>query len=186
MTGAFSRRAAPDSAWRMGMWLTIAASSMMFTGLTSAYVVSQGLGPAWEQLHMRPLVWADTLILLISSGTMERARRGASQHSGTSRSLGITLLLGLLFLAGQIGVFRQLAQEGYYLNTGRQSSFFYVLTSLHGLHVIGGILALSFVAGKMGRMGADDPRRGVRMDVVSIYWHFMGVLWLWLLVVLFA
>jgi cytochrome c oxidase subunit 3 len=163
----------PDNAWRTAIWLTLAAISMMFMGLTSAYVVSQGLEPGWKQVHMRPLTWIDTGILLLSSLTMETARR-----NGAIRALAATLSLGLLFLAGQIGVFRQLAQEGYYLSTGRQSSFYYVLTGLHGLHVLGGILALT---GLMLR-----PRPCLRLEVTAVYWHFMGALWLYLLVVFFA
>jgi cytochrome c oxidase subunit 3 len=157
---------------RVGMWLALAAASMMFLGLTSAYVVSQGLSPAWNQVHMRPLVWIDTAILLSGSVTMELARRGRAL-----KWVAATLSLGVLFLAGQITVFHQLAQEGYYLNTGRQSSFYYVLTSLHGLHVLGGILALTWIAAR---------RRYARLEVMSLYWHFMGALWLYLLVVFFA
>ena len=170
---------APDRAWRMGMGLGIAASSMMFVGLTSAYVVSQGFGPAWSQLHMRPILWINTGVLLLSSASMERTRR-----SPEVRNLLATLGLGLLFLAGQIAAFQQLGQEGYYLNTGRQSSFYYVLAGLHGLHVTGGILALIWIGIRM-RRDQPDPRRQTRIEVVSYYWHFMGALWIYLLGVLF-
>src|SRR6185312_9954659 len=93
---------APHSANRTGLILGLAAVSMMFIGLTSAYVVSQGLNPLWKQVHLRPLIWIDTAVLLFSSYTMERARRQVS-----SRWLIATLLLGIGFLAGQIGVFAQ-------------------------------------------------------------------------------
>src|SRR4051812_28930797 len=89
---------------RIGIVLALAAVSMMFIGLTSAYVVSQGLSPLWKQIHMRPLIGINTAILLFSSYTMERARRGSS-----ARWLLVTLALGLTFLAGQIGAFRELA-----------------------------------------------------------------------------
>ena len=91
---------APHSANRTGLILALASVSMMFIGLTSAYVVSQGLNPLWKQVHMRPLIWIDTAILLFSSYSMERARRDVS-----SRWLIATLLLGIAFLAGQIGCF---------------------------------------------------------------------------------
>ena len=158
------------------MWLTLAAVSMMFMGLTSAYVVSQGLGPAWQQIHLRPLVWLDTAILLLSSLAMEQARRRVKAHAPALKAVALTLALGVLFLAGQTGVFYQLGQEGYYLNTGRQSSFYYLLTGLHGAHVLGGILALSCIAARMTYL---------RIEAVSRYWHFMGGLWLYLLVVVF-
>jgi cytochrome c oxidase subunit 3 len=88
-----------------------------------------------------------------------------------------TLVLGLAFLAGQIGVFLQLANEGFYLNTGRQASFYYVLTGLHGLHILGGILALAWTAVRM---------KAAALDVTSIYWHFMDALWIFLLLVIFV
>ena len=159
--------------YRVGMWLALAAISMMFMGLTSACVASQGLGPAWKEIQARPLVWIDTVILLLSSITMEYTRR----REGALKGVLATLSLGLLFVAGQIGVFHQLAQEGYYLNSGRQSSFYYVLTGLHGIHVLGGILALAWIA---------VLRRYTRIEVMALYWHFMGGLWMYLLVVFFA
>jgi cytochrome c oxidase subunit 3 len=183
MTATVSRRNTPDKALFMGMWLVIAASCMMFTGLTSAYVASQGLGPAWEQLSIRPLVFINTAILLLSSATMEHARRRAGRNPCVPSGLLVTLALGILFLAGQIALFRQMGQAGYYLNTGRQSSFFYVLTSLHGLHVMAGIVALAWLA---HRLRGSNPRRAVRTNIVTLFWHFMGCLWIWLLLVLYA
>lgn len=169
---------APANIWRTGMWFGVAASAMMFIGLTSAYIVSQGLGPAWEQIHIRPLIWVNTAILAASSFVLERGLRGRNSVLGAAG-------LGLLFLCGQLAVFRQLQTEGYYLNTGRQSSFFYVLTGLHGLHVLGGLLALGWLAWRISRDGSADPQSTARFRVVSIFWHFMGVLWLYLLAVLF-
>jgi cytochrome c oxidase subunit III len=170
--GGEDGRPLPAGTRRIGMWLGLAAISMMFIGLTSAYVASRGLGPAWEQVHLRPLIWIDTAVLLLSSYTIEQARRRRS-----ARWLSVTWLLGLAFLAGQLTVFGQLADEGLYLNTGRQSSFYYVLTGLHGLHVLGGILALAWTTVRM---------RAATLEVTSTYWHFMGVLWLYLLVVIFV
>lgn len=157
---------------RTGLLLGLTAVSMMFIGLTSAYVVSQGLSPLWKQVHMRPLIWIDTAVLLVSSYTMEQARRRTS-----AKWLIGTLLLGIAFLAGQIGVFSQLANEGLYLNTGRQASFYYVLTGLHGLHILGGILALAWAAMRLKRSA---------LDLTALYWHFMDGLWLYLLLVIFA
>ncbi len=154
-----------------GIFLTLAAISMMFIGLTSAYVVSQGLGPLWKQIHLQPLIWINTMVLLLSSCTLAQARR----HSSAKWVIG-TLLLGLAFVAGQIGVFGQLANAGLYLNTGRQASFYYVLTGLHALHVLGGVAALAWTAVRL------KPNT---LQVTSIYWHFMGALWLYLLLVIF-
>ena len=161
----------PRATHRVGILLGLAAISMMFIGLTSAYLVDQGLGPLWKQIALSPLILINTAVLLFSSYTMEQARRNASR----GWLLG-TFMLGFAFLAGQIGVFSQLANEGLYLNTGRQASFYYVLTGLHGLHILGGIAALAWTAMRM---------KATALEVTSIYWHFMGALWLYLLLVIF-
>ena len=95
---------------------------------------------------------------------------------GVMFHVGTYLLLGLTFLAGQIGVFSQLASEGLYLNTGRQASFYYVLAGLHGIHILGGILALGWTALRL---------KPATLEVTSIYWHFMDALWIYLLLVIF-
>ena len=137
------------------MILGLAAVSMMFLGLTSAYVVSQGLGPVWKQIPMMPLLGANTLVLLVSSYTIEQARRRTS----VAWLLG-TLALGLAFLAGQLGVYGQLTDQGFYLNSGRQASFYYVLTALHGLHILGGVLALGWAAVRMRKTCSPSRQSG--------------------------
>ena len=87
-----------------------------------------------------------------------------------------TLLLGVAFITGQIAVFSELAKEGFYLNTGRQASFYYLLTGLHVFHVVAGILALGWTIVRF---------RKSTLDITSMYWHFMGGLWIYLMGVLF-
>ena len=169
--GGRGPRPLPRGTQRLGILLGIAAISMMFIGLTSAYVVDQGLGPLWKQIKFTPLIGINSAILLFSTYTLERARTIASRQW-----LIATLLLGLAFLAGQVGVFSQLASAGLYLNTGRQASFYYVLTALHGLHVLGGIAALAWTARQM---------KAAALETTAIYWHFMSGLWLYLLLVIF-
>jgi cytochrome c oxidase subunit 3 len=156
---------------RTGMLLALAAITMMFIGLTSAYVVSQGLSAEWKQVRVYPLLLVNTAVLLLSSYTLEQARRKRSM-----RWLQGTMALGLAFLIGQIAIFRQLAHDGLYLNTGRQVSFYYVLTGLHALHIAGGLAGLLWAAFRI---------KQTTLDVVSLYWHFMGGLWLHLLLVIF-
>ena len=93
-----------------------------------------------------------------------------------------TLLLGLVFLLGQYEAWCQLASQGLYLATNPNSSFFYVLTAMHGLHVIGGIAALVFVMGRL--TGTHAAFRRSTFESTTIYWHFMGVLWLYVLLIL--
>lgn len=164
-------RPLPPGTERIGMLLLLAAISMMFIGLTSAYIVSKAFGPVWDQLQIYPLVWVNTAVLLFSSCSMELARRRDSLPW-----LLATLAAGVIFLAGQIAVFGLLARHGFYLNSGRQASFYYVLTALHGIHLLGGIAALAW---------AIFRRKTAKLGVIALYWHFMDALWLYLLLVIF-
>jgi cytochrome c oxidase subunit 3 len=102
-------------------------------------------------------------------------RRGLGWLSGT-------LAFGLLFVAGQYEAWRQLAAQGLYLATNANSSFYYVLTAMHGLHLLAGIAALLFVISRLLLVG--NRFRRSTFEATAIYWHFMGVLWLYLLLVL--
>jgi cytochrome c oxidase subunit 3 len=146
---------------------------MLFIALTSAYVVRKGLDPGWHAIQRPGLLWINTVVLLASSLTIERARRAGA----AARWLLVTLLLGLVFLGGQLVVWSQLSAQGVYLSTNPHSSFFYLLTGLHGLHLAGGIAALSYLVFR---------HRPQLVDVTAIYWHFMDGLWVYLFVLLFG
>ena len=167
----------------LGMLLALAGISMLFIAITSSYVVGHGLGSAWTAAPMPRLLPLNTLILLIASATMERSRRAAARSS-RDRWLAVTLLLGIAFLAGQLAVWRQLAAHGVYLGSNPHSSFFYLLTGLHGLHLLGGIVAVGVLKLRAWRDPELFPARWA--DVTALYWHFMGGLWAYLVVLLFA
>ncbi len=103
-----------------------------------------------------------------------------NQVENPARWLYITLFLGLLFVAGQYVAWRQLSAQGLYLATNPSSSFFYVLTATHALHVLGGLSGLIYVIRKLSK---SSLRRST-LDATARYWHFMDVLWLYLLLVL--
>lgn len=169
----------PDSRARTGVWIGIAAITMSFAAYTSALIVRQGSATDWHHLQLPPILYLNTLVLLASSATLERGRRRISVNGRVW--LNVTLLLGLGFVAGQVVAWRQLAAQGLFLSTTPNSSFFYVLTVLHALHLLGGMVALVYVLARPASVG----RRGTgAVDAISLYWHFMGVLWLYLLLVL--
>jgi cytochrome c oxidase subunit 3 len=99
----------------------------------------------------------------------------------------VTLLLGLGFLAAQVLAWRQLVAAGVYLASNPHSAFFYVLTGLHAIHLVGGVLALAYLHWFVRRAGGAeaDLKRRALTDVVGIYWHFMDVLWVFLFLLLF-
>lgn len=170
---------------RTGVWIGIATITMSFTAYTSALVVRQGSGGDWQHFQLPPILLLNTVVLLVSSGTLEVARRRAGEAlpAGAGAWLLATLGLGLLFIAGQVMAWRNLAAQGLYLATNPSSAFFYILTVLHALHLLGGVVALWYVLGRLRR--AESGRSPLpALGAAALYWHFMTVLWLYLLVVL--
>jgi cytochrome c oxidase subunit 3 len=177
--------------YRIGMWVALAGVVMMFTALTSAYIVRAGGASDWTPIAMPRLLWASTALIVISSVTFELARKTmkrGDQH-GYGRMLLVTVLFGLGFLVTQLLAWRQLVSQGVYLSSNPHSAFFYLLTALHGLHLLGGILALSYLLFHAWRKRAaerDDARRSAATGAVAIYWHFMDGLWIYLFLLLFV
>jgi cytochrome c oxidase subunit 3 len=175
---------------RTGIWVGLAAIAMTFAALTSALYVREGAATDWHHLVLPPILWFNTLALVASSITLEFARRRVAavmRGQGSSRAnasfwLNSTLILGLLFVAGQYVAWLKLRAQGVYLPTNPNSSFFYVLTGVHAVHVLGGLGGLTRVLAKF--RGVAGPLRRSTMDATSYYWHFMGTLWVYLLFIL--
>jgi cytochrome c oxidase subunit 3 len=171
----------------IGIYLALASITMFFMALASALLVRRGTGTDWQQLALPRMVWFNTALLIASSLTLEVARRSLEGFSVRAFRAwwGVTTILGTAFLAGQIVAWRQMADAGVFLATSPSSSFFYLLTGAHGLHLLGGVLALLYVA---LRPWPDDPeglvRRSLAAQVSGVYWHFMDGLWVFLLVLM--
>jgi cytochrome c oxidase subunit III len=181
--GSFSSGAVPQRTYVTGMLIALGGILMFFAALASALVVRKGLSAvAWQTLAVPRILGLNTLILLASSATLVRARRDflAQNEAAFRHWWGVTTILGCFFLAGQILAWRQLVAAGVYLATNASSSFFYIFTAAHGLHLLGGISAMLAVAFRRGR----HLERGTATEVVSIYWHFLDALWLCLFVFL--
>jgi cytochrome c oxidase subunit 3 len=172
------------------VWIGIGAITMSFAAYTSALIVRQGAAPDWQHFKLPPILFLNTFLLLASSGTLERGRRlmlreapwrTASASRGAAW-LRLTLVLGLLFIGGQVLAWRDLAAQGLFLSSNPSSSFFYVFTALHALHLLGGVTALGLVLIRLSNSAAWPPTGA--LDATSLYWHFMDGLWLYLLVVL--
>jgi len=183
----------PDSRgnrYRIGMWVALASIAMMFTSLSSAYIVRSGGATDWVPIAMPRVLIASTALILISSVTLEIARRSLkrSLHDKYARYVLFTALLGVGFLASQLIAWRQLAAQGVYLASHPHSSFFYLLTGAHALHLIGGLLALTYLWLR-SRHQLVEPglvaKRKATADAVTIYWHFMDGLWIYLFLLLF-
>ncbi len=178
-------RSVPSGAYRTGMWMGLVAIVMLFAAFTSAMVVRKGAAPDWAVIALPRILYLNTVVLLASSVALETSRRYL-QGGWAARFkawLYVTVVLGLAFIGGQLFAWRELAARGVYLSTNPSSSFFYLLTAAHGLHLVGGIIALSYLVARAPQLAAGIKRR-VAVDVTALYWHFMDGLWIYLLLLL--
>ena len=186
--------------YRIGMWVGLASVTMMFTSLSSAYIVRSVSANDWVSLPMPPVLIASTILILASSVTLEFARRKLKSAAAASAStparapevyrqwLFVTVLLGAGFLVSQLFAWRKLAAQGLYLSSNPHSSFFYLLTGAHAVHLAGGLLGISFLWLRSRRVlqeAAQMYKRQAAADAVTIYWHFMDALWIYLFLLLF-
>jgi cytochrome c oxidase subunit 3 len=180
---------------------------MLFISFTVVYLVrrsfpgsdisSDAYVQTWIPVYLPwAVLLANTFVLLLSSVTIDLARRAITREAalapirsipgvslGNERSipwLGLTTFLGFLFLAGQLFAWRQLSTSGFHLLGGTSSSFIYILTAMHGIHLAGGILALSF-ANVAAVLGRPVESRRIVVDITAWYWHFMTALWIYIL-----
>jgi cytochrome c oxidase subunit 3 len=169
------------------MWMGIAGIVMIFAAFTSALVVRRGLSIDWVPTALPRILFLNTLVLALSSLTLELSRRSLRARRGSefARRLYLTVALGLAFVGGQLEAWKELASHGVYLSSNPSSSFFYLLTAAHGIHLLGGIVAL-LVLGIRAQKLAAIPKERVAVEVTSIYWHFMDGLWVYLLILLMA
>jgi cytochrome c oxidase subunit III len=194
---------------RLGLVVGLTGISMIFISFTSAYVVRQGLPTLdprtnlllhdWFPVPLPRLLFINTGVLLISTFTMELARRQAARKAALTQLaavpgvsadadekvswLALTALLGLSFLTGQWMVWRVLSAKGFYVSSSPSSSFVYLLTGMHGVHLFGGVVAL-LTAGVASALRRPVDSQFVAVDVTAWYWHFMALLWIYILCLL--
>src|SRR5438445_5815903 len=171
----------------IGIWVALAAITMTFAAFTGAMVVRQGSGNDWRHFFFPVILYFNTATLVASSVTLQIGRgrfaavlEGIDYAASALRALYGTLVLGCVFVLGQYAAWLQLRSEGLYLASAPSSSFFYIFTVLHALHVIGGLLGLIYVTSKLHR----GILRASTLSAASQYWHFMALLWIYLLLLL--
>ena len=179
-----------DDRYRLGVWVLLASVVMLFTSLTSAYIVRIAASNDWRPIPMPRVLIVSTVLLLLSSITFETGKRKLKKReSAASRGwVMLTTLLGFAFLILQLVAWRQLVSQGVYLASNSQSSFFYLLTATHGVHLFGGLLALIYLMLRSRRLVKSDFAQVRSLAVTSaaaLYWHFMDALWIYLFLLLF-
>jgi cytochrome c oxidase subunit III len=165
--------------------LGMVAIVMLFMAMSSAFIALRATSDQWVSIRIPGIIWFNTAVLLFSSGLVEWARRRlALADVNRFRTLwfGATAL-GLVFLVGQLVAWRQLVSQGVYMADNQASSFFYLFTGLHGLHLFGGVAALLYVSFR--KFERATVPLSTAAEVTSYYWHFMDGLWLFLVTVLY-
>jgi len=181
------RRKESHSPRRYSTVIAIALVSilMFFMALASAFIVLRRGSDVWVTVHLPPILLANTLILLASSFTLEAARRRLSlaDPSGFRKLWLLTTGLGILFVAGQLIAWRQLVAQGVYIASNQASSFFYIFTGAHAVHLLGGIGSLLYVSFR--KFDQKGISLSTASEITSYYWHFMDGLWVFLLALLY-
>ncbi len=164
------------------LWVAIGSISMMFAGFTSAYIVKSNMA-GWVPVQLPKIFYLSTALILLSSGTIYLAKKSFQSREMARYRLLITVtaVLGLIFLVTQYMGFSQLWQQKVTLQDSVAGAFFYIIAGVHGLHVVGGVVALIVI---FARAFSSKTRyySSTPIDVVSVYWHFVDLLWLYLFV----
>ncbi|HWC98510.1 MAG TPA: cytochrome c oxidase subunit 3, partial [Candidatus Sulfopaludibacter sp.] len=172
--GGGEGRGADRRASFTGLFVLLAASTMVFAALTSAFVVRRGLSDDWASMHKPVILWVNTGILLASSLALDLSRRALKSGNRSMFNFwwSAGTVLGILFLVGQAVAWRQLKDAGVYIASNPSSSFFYVLTASHAFHLLGGVAALVYVDVQALRLRLGPAKR-TAIDVTAIFWHFL-------------
>ncbi len=165
--------------YKVGLATICFSIAVFFASLVIAYYWRSSRPPFWAPIELPKTLWTSTGIIIVSSFTFEWARRvfRKGEWRLASQLLLVTACLGAGFLASQLTAWRALIHTGAFLSQNPHSSFFYLFTGLHAAHLIGGLIALFVVV-----LGKSKRRELV--NVTAYYWHFLGVLWIALFIVL--
>jgi len=165
------------------LWVAIGSIIMMFAGLTSAYIVKSGQA-GWIEITLPNTFWYSTIAIVLSSVTIQMALRCFRQREMQQyrRLIAATTVLGIAFVVLQWIGFRQLWNSGItFRGVAGANQFLYVIAGLHAVHVIGGVIALLVLFLK-AFFGKTKNYSSVPVEVMSTYWHFVDILWIYLLV----
>jgi len=169
----------PQRTYITGMTVGLGGILMFFMALVSAYIVRKDIpNSGWHPLAVPRILWLNTAVLIASSFTLSHARKlfKANDQQGFRHWWSVTTILGVFFLVGQVIAWQQLRAAGLFLATNPSSSFFYVFTAAHGLHLLGGVLALAWILFRP----THRLTQGTATEVAAMYWHFMDGLWVFL------
>ena len=167
---------------KLGLWVFLAVVTSLFALFISAYAMRMKMGD-WSPMPKPGLLWLNTGVLIMTSVAMQWTRAAAirGQIDGVRSGLVAGGVLTFVFLAGQLVVWQQLNASGYFVAANPANDFFYLLTALHGLHLLGGLVAWGKTTAKVWR-GVEVGKVRLSVELCAVYWHYLLLVWL----VLFA
>lgn len=166
------------------LWLFILSSIMLFAGITSAYIVRQAEGN-WKIFDLPSMFYYTTVIILLSSATMHWSYLQAKKFNLKNQKIGlwITFILGVAFLVGQYEGWKELVNNKVYFSGNPAESFVYVISGFHAVHIIAGLIIM--LAAMIGvHRNINQTKNVFRMELSSVFWHFIDILWIYLFVFL--
>jgi cytochrome c oxidase subunit 3 len=168
----------------LAMRFLLVSITMLFLTIGVVYHERAQSPRHWQHIQVPPLLWLSTGLILGSTWTLEIARAAFERKNSIryARWLAVTVAMGAAFLGSQLFALRELAQQGIYLRNNPHSSLFYVLTGAHGIHLLGGMVALFILLVTASRRPEvvlfDFRRQSGRTATAALYWHFLAGIWL--------
>ena len=164
---------------KMGLWVFLAVVTSVFALFVSAYFIRMELSD-WKPLPVPALLWVNTIMLLFGSAALQRARSAVDKGPllAVKSSLIAAGIFTIVFLAGQLWAWQQLGASGYFVDTNPANAFFYVITAVHGLHMLGGLWVWGKTTVKVFGDGIAPERISLSVELCTIYWHYLLLIWL--------
>ena len=172
---------------RIALWVFLAVITSLFGLFISAYFIRMGHGHGamhgisdWRSVSKPPILWVNTAMLIMSSVAMQLARRaaGSNQRGRVRGYLFAGGAFALLFLGGQLAAWHELRASGYGLTSGPAGAFFYVLTGVHGLHLLGGLAVWLKTMLRMRTRAVELIEVRLSIELCTVYWHYLLLVWL--------
>jgi cytochrome c oxidase subunit 3 len=190
-----SQETVTSSAPKVALWMFLAVVSSLFGLFASAYVMRMGghggLAP-WQPVDEPGILWINTVVLVFASGALQMARNrtDSTDFAGVRGYFTTGGVLTIVFLIGQVLAWRQLHAAGNYGASNAAYAFFILLTAVHGLHLLGGLVVLGRAAGRLARFDPANvvQRTKLRLSVqlCTLYWHWLLLIWLGLFALLLS
>ena len=170
---------------KVGVGVFLAVVGCLFALFTSAYFMRMGLSD-WHAMPVPRLLWLNTGVLVLSSVALQIALIAARRRQIETVRLALVTggITAVAFLVGQLMAWRELVAAGYYLSSNPANSFFYLITGMHGLHIVGGLIALAVVIVRAWTPQWRMERLRLSVELCAMYWHFLLFIWLAVFVLL--